>query len=148
MSELPVAPARLVLPIRWQIASLLLPLAVFAGLAWRVTSRPPPPRLETGADAQDRRFGLSLARRQELFFDISSHDAEWKLTASRFGDEWSRHDDYHVHLARHVAALAARHSLAVEVVFLIYDEGVHRQWTDATHPPLEPTWAPLQPRKQ
>ncbi len=148
MSELPAAPAHIALPIRWQLASLLLPLAVFAGLAWRVSSRPPPPRLEAAADAQDRRFGLSLQRRQEIFFDISGHDAQWKLAASRFEDEWSRHDDYHVHLARHVAVLAARHNLASEAVFLIYDEGVHRQWTDATHPPLEPTWAPLQPRKQ
>lgn len=148
MSDQSAAPARVQLPIRWQIISLLLPLAVFAGLAWRVTSRVPPPRLMAIADDQDSRFGLSLQRRQELFFDISGHDAEWKQVASRFGDEWSRHDDYHVHLARHVAALAMRHSLPVEAVFLIYDEGVHRQWTDPAHPPLEPTWAPLQPRKQ
>lgn len=142
------APAGLGLPLRWQLASLLLPLALWVGMAWRVTSRPPPPPLHAETSPQDVRFGLSLAKRQAIFFDISGHDAEWQQLAARFGDEWSRHDDYHVHLARHVSYLAATHKLAVEAVFLIYDEGVHRQWRDATHPPLEPTWAPLQPRKQ
>lgn len=148
MSAASPPPSAYALPLRWQLVSLLLPLAVFAGMAWRVTSRPPPPPLHAATSADDVRFGLSLAQRQAIFFDISGHDAEWKALAARFGDEWSRHDDYHVHLSRHVGYLAMVHKLAVEVVFLIYDEGVHRQWRDATHPPLEPTWAPLQPRKQ
>ena len=148
MSDLSAAPARLHLPIRWQIASLLLPVAVAGGLAWRVAAAVPPPLLSAVVDDQDRRFGLSLQRRQELFFDISGHDAEWKLAATRRDDEWSCHDDYTVFVSRHVAALAARNGLGVETVFQIYDEGGHRQWTDAAHPPAEPTWVPLKPRKQ
>jgi hypothetical protein len=139
-------PERHAIPPRWQRWSWLLPLAVVLGLAVHLRRLPPPPPLDVRTSAGDERFGLDLASRQAIYADIAGHHSAWQALAARFADAWSQHDDYHVHLSRHVLAVASARKLPVEAVFLIYDEGLRRHWTDAAGRTLPATWVPLQPR--
>lgn len=141
-------PANIAIAHSWQWASLLLPLTLFVGLAVHEASLAGPPPLDVRTTGADRRFGLPLQERQAIFADIASHDAEWRELAARFTDEWSQHDDYHIHVSRHVQALAAAKNLPLQAVFLIYDEGIRRHWSGPSGKPLEATWVPLKPRTQ
>jgi hypothetical protein len=138
------APTRI--PLGWQWLSLLLPLGVIVGLGLRLLFVPPPPPLDARTIGNDTRFALSLSDRKAIYADIASHDAEWRALASRFEDEWSRHDDYHIHVSRHIQTLAAMRKLQLQVVFLIYDEGLRRHWPDPKGRWLDATWVPLRPR--
>ncbi|MBI5608980.1 MAG: hypothetical protein HY902_08870 [Deltaproteobacteria bacterium] len=138
------APARI--PLAWQVASLLLPLCMLAGLGWRLTVAKPPAPLDARTVGNDERFGLTLVQRKAIYADIAGHDKEWRDLAARFEDTWSQHDDYHIHVSRHIQNIAAARKLPLQAVFLIYDEGLRRHWTDADGRWLEATWVPLRPR--
>lgn len=133
-------------PWLWQAVSVLLPIAVLTGLALRMYAVQPPGQLDAHTDATDVRFALPLVDRQKIYAEIADHHTEWQNYGSRFEDPWSQHDDYHNHLSRHVHYLAGVHSVPKEVVFLIYDEGLHRHWTNAKGETLPPNWVPLKPR--
>lgn len=133
-------------PRRMQRWALLLPLTAIALLAVQLRRVPAPPPLDVRTSATDVRFGLDLATRQAIYADIAGHHGEWQALAARFADAWSQHDDYHVHLSRHVLAVAAVRRLPIEAVFLIYDEGLRRHWRDVTGRTLPASWVPLKPR--
>lgn len=138
------APARI--PLAWQVASLLLPLCMLVGLGWRLTAVKPPEPLDARTVGNDTRFGLTLEQRKAIYADIAGHDKEWRDLSARFEDAWSQHDDYHIHVSRHIQSIAASRKLPLQVVFLIYDEGLRRHWTDAEGRWLDATWVPLRPR--
>ncbi|MSP90775.1 MAG: hypothetical protein EXR79_03050 [Myxococcales bacterium] len=131
-----------------QALSLLLPALAVAAIVRKVLDVPPPTPLDVHLQPDGQRLGLTEARRRELFAQIADHDAEWWQRTERFADAWSRHDDYHVHLGRFVTELAVEHGLDETTLFLVYDEGVHRQWPGTAGRPLTPTWVVLKPRTQ
>ncbi len=134
------------IPLAWQMASLLLPLGVAVGLGWRLAAVPAPKPLNAQTVGNDTRFGLSLDERKAIYADIAGHDKEWRELAARFEDAWSQHDDYHIHVSRHIQSVAAGRKLPLQAVFLIYDEGLRRHWPDSKGVWLEATWVPLRPR--
>ena len=133
-------------PRLWQATSLLLPIAVLSGLALRMHHIAPPLPLDAKPTVDDTRFGIAVLERQKIYAEIADHHNEWTNYGARFEDPWSQHDDYHNHLSRHVHLLASQHDLPDEVVFLIYDEGLHRHWVNAKGETLPPNWVPLKPR--
>ena len=145
-ADAPVAASRA--RIGLQVLSLLLPVLAVAGLVRKMAAAPQPPVLDLRTGSDGARFGISEARRRELFAQIADRDPGWWQRTERFPDAWSRHDDYHVHLGRYVAELAAENAIDETTMFLVYDEGVHRQWPGASGHPLTPTWVVLKPRTQ
>lgn len=99
------------------------------------------------------RFGLPEATRREIFAEIARAEPQARANGrSSFpGPElaWSAEDHRGAFERKTVAALAARHRVTLQQIYLVLDEGIRERWpAPESGEPLDPHSVPLKPRRR
>ncbi len=139
-------------------AALIAAVATGAAVTAEVRTTRPPPALPAeslegatgseGGSPMAERFGLPLAQRKQLFFDLAAEEpAARAKAAENFPDQpWSQEDDRAAQERDRVRDLADKRHLSVSQVYAILDEGIRAGWTGPNGQSLEAKVVPLQPR--
>lgn len=120
-------------------------VAALTAPIWSAPAPPPVPASQT----DDRRFGLSLEERRELFTALVRNEPRHRARAARHfpGDPFSINDDRSHGEMVDARQLARTRGLSISQVYLILDEGIRRRWPGPEGEPLEATVPPLDPRR-
>lgn len=118
-------------------------------LVWPILTAPQPDPLPADQPG-DMKLGLDLAQRSQIFERLAAHRVHDGPKAQRAfaGQAWSAEDMRSENERRHAHALARRHRLPIQTIYLILDEGIRRGWPGPQGQPLSASTPPLNPRRK